>query len=195
MKLHFGPPPDDAELDDSWKGIREPSPMMMQVYATPIAILFGVVFYALWHSFVPMKVFSQQNNLLQFGMLISFPALIAVHELLHAAVFPGWLFGDKSVIGIWASKLMFYAHYCGPLSRDRFLLVFAMPFLVISVLPLAIALTGLMPPSIASIAAWFSFWNATFACGDAVGFFLIFAQVPSHAFVQNKGWLSFWRPM
>jgi Putative zincin peptidase len=195
MKLHNGPPPDDVELDDSWRGIHEPSPIILQVYAAPIAVLFGVVFYSLWHSLVPMRVFSPQSSLLQFGMLMSFPLLIAVHELLHAAVFPGGLFGDKSVIGVWVSKLMFYAHYCGPLSRDRFLLVFAMPFLVISVFPLTIALTGVMPPSIATVAAWFSIWNALFACGDAVGFFLILVQVPRNAVVQNKGWLSFWKPM
>lgn len=195
MKLHFGPPPDDAALDDSWKGIHEPSPMMMQIYAAPIAIVFGVVFYSLWHAFVPMHVFSPQSKLLQIGMLVSFPFLIAVHELLHAAVFPGWGLGTKSVIGVWVSKLMFYAHFNGPISRNRFLLVFAMPFLVISVLPLTIALTGVVPPSIATIAAWFSIWNALFACGDAFGFFLILSQVPRNSFVQNKGWLSFWKPM
>jgi hypothetical protein len=75
------------------------------------------------------------------GVALSFPALILVHELLHAVVHPGYGFTDATVIGAWPSKLLFYAHYCGPLSRERFLLVFAMPTLVITGLPLV----GSMP--------------------------------------------------
>ncbi len=34
------------------------------------------------------------------------------------------------------------------------------------------AAVGILPPPLASVAAWFSIWNALFACGDVFGFFL-----------------------
>ncbi len=88
--------------------------------------------------------------------------------------------------------MLFYAYYNGPMSRDRFLLVFAMPFLVISVLPLLIAAVLALPEIVTSILAWFSIWNAIFACGDILGFVLILFQVPRRSLIRNKSWRSFW---
>jgi hypothetical protein len=88
---------------------------------------------------------------------------------------------------------MLYAHYSGPLTRNRFLAVFAMPLLVITVLPLVIAALGLVPKALFLPVAWFSTWNAMAACGDIFGIALILFQVPRGAIVQNQSWRTYWK--
>jgi hypothetical protein len=198
MKFHIGAiPEDDFEPDDSWRAMREPGPLLMQLFALPIAIALLAIFAFLWMRFVrmePLPILQESPVLFGLAVIASFPLLIFVHELFHAVAHPGYGLRPATIIGAWPEKLLFYAHYCGVLKRNQFLLVFAMPFLVISVLPLVIAAVGILPPSLASVAAWFSIWNALFACGDVFGFFLVLAQIPSNSMVKNKGWYTFWKP-
>lgn len=196
MRIHIGAIPDEFEPDTSWNKIHEPGPLLMQVVAVPIAALLVVSFGYLWSRLGQLSPLSVPRDY-QLGftaaVVLSFPALILVHEALHAVAHPGYGLQRETIIGAWPRKLLFYAHYSGPLTRDRFLLVFAMPFLVITVLPLIISALGLLRPPLGSIFAWFSVWNAFFACGDAVGFLLLLFQVPRDAIVQNKGWRTFWK--
>ena len=198
MRFHFGAiPQDDFEPDDSWQSLREPGPLLIQVYAFPIAIALLSLFAFLWMHFVTMGQLDIPNDytvLFGIATVASLPLLIIAHELLHAVAHPGFGLQSASIIGAWPQKMLFYAHYCGALTRNEFLLVFAMPFVVISVLPLVIAAIGILPPPIASVAAWFSIWNSLFACGDVFGFFLLLSQIPANAIVRNKGWYTYWKP-
>lgn len=198
MKFHLGAiPEDDFEPDDSWRAMREPGPFLMQLFALPIAIALLAVFAFLWTRFVtiePLPILQEHPTLFGLAAIASFPLLIIVHELLHAAAHPGYGLHPATVVGAWPEKMLFYAHYCGVLKRNQFLIVFAMPFLAISVLPLVIATVGILPPPFASVAAWFSIWNALFACGDVFGFFLVLSQIPSNSIVRNKGWYTYWKP-
>lgn len=169
--------------------------MLMQIVALPIAVAAGLVFFFSWHQLLELEAPHIPDGwqiVWQISMIVSFPLLILVHEFLHAIVFPGYGIGKDTLIGCWPSRMLFYAFYDGPMSRERFLLVFAMPFLVISVLPLCIAATVPLPEIVTSILAWFSIWNAIFACGDMLGFGLLLFQVPRRSIVRNKGWRSFW---
>lgn len=198
MRLHLGAIPDEFTTDESWRPLREPGPILMQFLALPIGIVVtGVVVYCWYLIGLPdVGRFKQDEFLvLLIGVVLSIPALVVVHELLHAAAHPDFGFSRNSIIGAWPSKMLFFAHYSGPLTRDRFLAIFAMPFLVITVLPLIVAATGALPPLAKLAAAWFSTWNALFACGDIFGFFVILAQIPRRAIVQNKSWRTFWKPM
>jgi len=69
-----------------------------------------------------------------------------------------------------------------------------MPFIIISVLPLMVAGCGALSPALTFWAAWFSTWNAFFACGDVFGIALILFQVPRAATVQIQSWRTYWRP-
>lgn len=198
MRFLVGAIPEDFEPDDSWRTIREPGPRLLQLFAAPIALILGVLFISLWQNFVTypdVKIPKHYQSLFIIGTILSIPALIFVHELLHAVAHPGYGLSPATLIGAWPSKLLFYAHYSGPLTRNRFLLVFAMPLLVISCLPLALAILGWLPAPMRPVAAWFSIWNAVFACGDVFGLVLLYLQVPSKALVQNKGWRSYWKPL
>lgn len=197
MKFRLGAIPGDFSPDEAWRPIREPSPLWLQVMAVPIGIgaFIAVVACWLWIEAPASVSFSTaESHWLTLGMALSFPVLVVVHELLHAVVHPGWGTSPATVIGAWPSRLLFYAHYCGPLSRDRFLAVFAMPLLVITGLPLLLAALDWLPAWSTPVLAWFSIWNALFACGDMVGFLLILAQIPRRAIVQNQGWRTYWKP-
>lgn len=195
MRFHLGPIPHEFEPDGSWRPIREPGPVVMQFIAVPIGI--GVAFLVgyCWHiiGLSPVRFQAPHPGLVLFLFLLSFVVLILVHELLHAVVHPHFGRSRATIIGAWPSRGLFYAHYSGPLSRERFLAIFAMPFLVITVLPLIVAATGFLPPGFIIVAAWFSTWNALFACGDHFGMALILSQVPRGAIVQNQSWRTYWR--
>ncbi len=196
MKFRLGEPPETFEPDSNWRPIAEPSPLMLQVYCTPIAILSGGTIYWIWHHLLELEaphIPRGWNTVWQIAIVASFPLLILVHELLHAVTYPHYGCDQATSIGCWPSRLLFYAHYDGELTRNRFLLVFANPFLIITLLPIFFEVLFPLPEIVASILAWFSIWNALFACGDLLGFAFILSQVPARALVRNKGWRSYWK--
>jgi len=86
--------------------------------------------------------------------------------------------------------MLFYAHYDGELTRNRFVAILLMPLLVISVLPLVVAAV------IGASSGWVVFassLNALMACGDILGAGMVLFQVPSAAIVRNQGWRTYWR--
>jgi hypothetical protein len=94
------------------------------------------------------------------------------------------------MIGVWPARLLFYAYYDGVMSRNRFLLTFALPFLVLSLLPIPlIALTRW--PSLELL--FLSLINGAAASGDIIGIFLVAFQIPRGALIRNKGWRTFWK--
>ena len=139
MRFHVGAIPiDDFEPDDSWQSLREPGPLLMQLFALPIAVVLLLVFGVFWKDYLaiePLEIPSEYTVLFGLATIASLPLLVVVHELLHAVAHPGYGRQSATIIGAWPQKMLFYAHYCGELSRNRFLLVFAMPFVVISLLP------------------------------------------------------------
>ncbi len=170
----------------------------MQLFALPIAIILSLAVGYCWLHVLPpasMDINGAHPALIAFIPPFSLAVLVVVHELLHAIVHPRLGRTPATIIGLWPSRLLFFAHYSGPLTRNRFLLVFAMPFLVITILPLAVAATGILPSLLVFVTAWFSFWNAAFACGDCLGMALILFQIPRSAIVQNKGWRTYWKPV
>ena len=170
----------------------------MQFIAAPIGLAMAALVGYCWHRVgIPTTLHMEGSGaiVLLVCLPLFFTALIVVHELLHAAVHPRFGRSKATIIGVWLRRRFFYAHYSGPLTRDRFLVVFAMPFLIITILPLAVAAIGLLPPALLMAASWFSTCNALFASGDFVGFALILAQVPRASIVQNKSWRTYWKPL
>jgi hypothetical protein len=126
------------------------------------------------------------------GVLAGIPLLIAIHELLHAVCYPGGLRTSQTTIGVWPARLLFYATYLGPMSRNRYLWVYACPFVVLTLLPLVVAAVLRTTP--VAIAAM-SILNGFFACGDQTCMTLLAWQVPSAAIVRNRGWETWWKPL
>jgi hypothetical protein len=198
MRFHIGSLPSAFVPHESWRPLREPSPWVMQLCAVPIGFGLALAVGAGWlqlvtASFGPVRPQEFVGAMLSLGG--SLLVLIAVHELIHAATHPGWGRSDASVVGVWPSRMLFYGHYTGRLSRNRFLAILAMPFLVLSVLPLALAALGVVPAGFGGfLVAWCSTWNALFSCGDVFAIALVLAQIPADSVVQNDGWRTFWKP-
>jgi hypothetical protein len=92
MRWHLGPIPDEFTPDCSWRPIREPGPAVMQLFAVPIGIVAFLAVFAGWRQFgvSPSITIHGLSEAVLFlvGLLISFPLLFLVHELLHAVVHP-----------------------------------------------------------------------------------------------------------
>lgn len=204
MRLHYGPIPESPDFhpqEEGWTPLVEPSVSVFTWLATGVGIAAGLVAGAVWALTVPNSAFVKvtipagQSPLAPLATLLAIVLgavglLIVVHELLHAAVHPGGMFTGRTILGAWLSKGLFYAHYDGPLSRERFLLIMLMPFLVLTVgLWLAAAV---FRPGWGILPAW-SVLNAMFAGGDLLATGMIVWQVPRGAEMRNQGWKTWWR--
>ena len=200
MRLHIGQPlatPDFTPHEDGWTPLKEPSPLGLNLIATPIGILAAVLIALGWgasnfHFEIGSSGYGPLFPLIiivaVFG--IGFPVLIAVHELIHALGYPQFGFSRSTMIAFWPSKLLFLAIHFDALRRNRLLLVYMLPFLAISILPLIVCRTlGIYPALLMLV----STANALCAGGDIFCFFLILAQVPANAQLRNQGWTTWWK--
>ena len=189
MRFHLGAIPEtqDFSPDAAWKPLREPGPWVMQFIGLPIGIAACVTIGFLWLLLTPLRDISFDSPSM---LLIAFVAMIPIHELIHAAVHPHSGMSARSILGFWPSRMLFYAHYVGELSRGRFIAILLMPLLIISLVPLfACAIAGFSSPLVAFV----STLNALFAYGDMFGVGLLLFQVPWDATVRNQGWRTFWK--
>jgi len=189
MRFHLGAIPEtpDFSPDAAWTPLREPTPWVMQILALPVGIIAGVLVGALWYLLTPLRAVSSVSPGMMLG---AFVVMVPIHELIHAAVHPHGGGSADSILGFWPSRLLFYAHYVGELSRDRFITILLMPLLLISFGPLAVcAITGRS----SGLLAFSSVLNALCACGDLFAVGLLLFQIPAKARVRNQGWRTFWR--
>ena len=190
MRLHIGPIPESPDFtpDGSWKPLREPSPWMFQLLALPIGLAVAALFVFLWLRLTPLDNFEPSASLGMF--LLNFAGIVVVHEFIHALIHPGNGRHRASILGLWPSKIVFYAHYDGEMTRNRFIAILIMPLLVMSILPLLVlAITQ-------TASGWLAFissFNALLACGDILATGMIWYQLPASATVRNQGWKTYWR--
>ena len=206
MRFRYGPIPEDDEFHpeaQGWSDIREPSPLIDNILAIPSSILLlGVTIYAISLAWEGGPLAIIQEVLEQSGpdpFLVSLVVVvfsIPVHELVHLFVHPEFGRSNKSFFGLWLSRGIFYAHYEGAVSRNRFLSIIAAPYLVLAWLPVIILalIDGISVPILyVEILVLVAIINCVLPAGDILGFFLMVSQIPSSACVKNKGWKSYWK--
>ena len=189
MRFHMGAVPEtpDFSPDASWRSLRELTPWVMQFLAFPLGVVACVAVAALWLILTPFRAVSLDSP---GTALIAFVIAIPVHELIHAAFHPCSGRSASSILGFWPSRLVFYAHYAGELSRSRFITLLLMPLLIVSFVPLiACAIASLSPVLLVLM----SILNAFCACGDIFAIGLLLFQVPPDATLRNQGWRTFWK--
>ncbi len=191
MRFYFGPIPETPDFvpEPPWQAMKEPTPWLMQLLAIPVSLIAGGVIGALWFWFTPLKSALIETKFAPW-VLAALVWLIPVHEAIHALVHPGRGLSDRTCIGLWLSRGLFYAHCHGPMSRNRFIAILLAPFIVLSILPLIVcALTGTAHP----LPVTGSFVNALLACGDLLGVLFIVCQIPPDATIQNQTWRTYWQ--
>lgn len=197
MRFHVGAIPESLDFHpetDGWNSLREPSPLLFQLWAMPVAVLNMVVLQALWKLLVP-PFQATGGPWVGIGLLLVLLFFIPVHEVIHALAVPSGI-SEKTIIGAWPQKLLFYAHYDGAMPRNRFLLVFVAPFMVLSVLPVFVAAfiaRLLSDGTLPFILHVLVFLNGLAACGDVLAMGMIWKQVPKKALMRNQGWKTYWK--
>jgi hypothetical protein len=123
--------------------------------------------------------------------ILGFCAVLLAHELLHLLAHPKAGLSRDSVVGVWPRAFVFYAFYDNEISRNRFLVTIALPFMVLSLGPVLLFwLTG-------KVFLWLVFValvNGIGSCFDLLVIAMVLTQVPSNALIRNKGWLTYWKP-
>lgn len=189
MRFNVGAVPEAADFDpesEGWRSIREPDPVTMQYVAIPVLLVTAAIMTFVIATATPVRAIDAWTPLL----LVFFPVVV-VHELIHALVHPGNGRHEETIVGVWPSRLLFYAHYDAALTRERFLLILAAPFFILTVVPLAILVIARLD---SPLLAAFAVANGVGACGDLLGIILVAFQIPRRALVRNKGWRSYWKP-
>lgn len=177
-------------VKEGWTQVREPS-MLVSIWliGLPMGLLQGALCYALLTSLTHFSidlVFDQLDDLTialyLLALVLSGPSQLLAHPRMGRS--------DQSLIGmIWKAGAI-VTLYDGPLPRNRVLVAMAMPLLLFTVVPLALAVVY---PSASAIAGTIAILNAfsTGALPWLIG--VNMSQIPANAQVQNQGWTSFWK--
>jgi hypothetical protein len=189
MRFRLGPPPKDilvAEDDACWHLVREPSQSFQLAAAVCLTLLILFCIALVVTFSVGLRRFF---DLSMYVGILSCIVVIPTHELIHAVGFKGGITSDRTVFGFYPKSLSFYAHYCGEISRKRFVLVAALPLLILTAVPLAIV--ALFTPE-GNWLIYLAFANG-FASGmDVLTIIILLRQVPRQAVLVNSGAKSYW---
>jgi hypothetical protein len=195
MKFHLGALPDSPEFipDDSWQSTREPSIWGFQFLAIPIAIISTVVVAFLWVTITPV---GHPLGPIAFSLpivgfrLVCLVGVLAAHELIHVLLHPKAGGSQQTVLGFYPSRMFLYVTYLGELTRNRCLVILLMPFIVISIAPLAVSALTHVASGWVSYA---SILNALLASGDILAATMTLIRIPSDAIIRTKGWRTYLR--
>ena len=196
MRFIIGPIPpasDFVQPSNGWAALREPQPLAAIALSLPIGVVLAYSLGIAWTNFTPIApgIGARFDSVVSsLTPLVALLMLVGIHELLHAVSAPGFGFSSHTIIGFWPSRGMFYAHYDGDMTAKRFLLVLIMPLIVISVLPLLLAVVFEWGHR---TIAFLGVLNALCSCVDVFGVVLLLLQVPLHARVRNSGWRTWYR--
>lgn len=193
IQFHVGsiPPTPNFEPDERWTRLREPEMWLFQLVATFIGLAAAAGAAWLWFRLTPLDRFGFEPTLGTALILFGTVALVIfVHELLHAAAHPKFAENGYTIIGFWPAKVVFFAAYLGPTTRNRFLFGLLLPLIVISLIPLILATLVLIP---SSMLAFISIVNVALASGDIFGAYLVLTQIPSGATLCSQGHITYWQ--
>ena len=134
---------------------------LLQAMLVTLSILFGV-----WKF----------SNV--FIKLIVFLMVYFVHELLHISVV--WRIGD---ISLTHSGIFFWLNSSAKMSKMRFLLFMSMPLLILSIVPMMIALISYGP--VYQYMRYIAWINAIIAGADIINTFLIIIKPRNSVFYRG----------
>jgi hypothetical protein len=185
---------------DGWTRFREPTMLVFWLWALPVAamtlvgllVAIGSVGDASARIVIRTRdVTLPQIALAAFLIVLAFFAVLVIHEAIHLVMHPQQGRSQDSVVGVWPQAFVFYASYDNEISRNRFLVMVAAPFVLLSVCPvLGFWITG-------KVILWLVFVvlvNGIGSCFDLLVLGMVLAQVPSKTLIRNNGWDTYWKP-
>ena len=220
MRFHFGEFPESKDFDpeaEGWLVLPDINLDTIHLRALRVSMSLFLLWLPLFLLVFPLElltpqrfqispnVFQIQFPILQIPLWLILSILIATlilfipaHELVHALSCPGWGLSPNTVVGLWLLKGFLYVFHDGSMSRNRFLLVLLAPYVILSLLPLAVIAilrsTGWTPEVMIGL-TWTSLLGSLLSGGDFVSALtLLSSQIPGTALIRNSGQKSYWKP-
>jgi hypothetical protein len=203
MRFCIGVPRPNGDFQperEGWTKFREPAMLVFWLYALPVAAVTLVGLLVAIGSVgdpsakIVIKtgdVTIPQIALVAFLTVLAFFAVLVAHEAVHLLMHPKQGRSRDSVVGVWPRGFVFYASYDNEISRNRFLVMGAAPFVLLSVCPVLLFwMTG-------KVVLWLAFVALVNGIGssfDLLVIGMVLAQAPSKALIRNKGWDTYWKP-
>lgn len=191
-RFRLGPPPTDdtiSEEEDSWRLVREPSTLTLGILAICVALIIAAcISLAVSLAIGPSHMASVSWPLVILFILL----IIPIHELLHAVGFEDGLASNRIVFGFYPKLFACYAHYIGHIPRSRFILIAALPFLILTIIPLAMVAVFCLD-YVHLTEAIIS--NGLASAGDILTIVFIFRETPPQSILTNSGMKTYWKPV
>jgi hypothetical protein len=186
----LGQPPVNQQVDSpGWirlAGYGASVPQMLGSIGVGLALAIGVAL--VWRAVDSNSLPLGQPSLLDVLLFTSM--LMFGHEALHLMGFPGAGLSRNSVCGIWPQAGSPFVLHLQPMTRDRFLVALTLPFLVISLCPLALRALGY---PIGNFFAWASTLNSVGAGADILAFALLLRTAPRRAEILESDHALYWK--
>jgi hypothetical protein len=184
-------------LADGWVVLKEPKNIILtMVYSIPLMFFLSLISIGIINFFspTPLQDFGMQQN--GFIWIINFPdilvaiiiiyAIIYVHEIIHLIFIPDFLHSGTTFLGL--SWFGGYAYTGEVITKVRYIVIGAMPFLLISVLFVVIlGVTGHLTPLMKLV----GIMNALGSSVDFFNILLVLLQVPDKSKIVMNGPLSY----
>ena len=219
MRFHLGAFPENKNFDpesEGWSALPDVDLNSVHLRAIPASMSLFLFWSFLFLLVFPLELLTPQTiqlspNVIQIqfpifqmplwhiiAILISVSVLfIPVHEMVHALCCPAWGLSADTVFGIWFSKGFIYIHHDSPMSRNRFLFVLVAPYIILSLLPLALMAIFRItnwPPELILALTWLSLLGSLLSGGDFVSIgSLLSSKIPGRALIRNIGQKSYWK--
>lgn len=189
MRFVLGSIPESENFrseEGAWLACKELDPKLIAWLVGPVvALLLALALFTSVDAFTEIRL----EGFSFFRFLAIYFLIVVAHEAIHALVHPDRGLSEKTILGFWPSKGIFFAHFEGPRSRTNFLMGIIAPFILLTAVPLVLAI----------ICDWTSWiigaviiWNGLSSAIDLIGFFTILLNVPRNSEVRNLGWHTYW---
>jgi len=201
LRLHIGENPVErpsSTIPEGWHNIRQPVPFLsflLSALLFPLALTTGLVALTILVAGTDNNSSAPTNGVPWGVILLALLLFIPTHEALHLAFHPGLGRTPRSHLVLWPSKLRFGVYFEGCMTRTRWVIMRAAPFVALSLLPVAIL--GLMkdPSSGSTLAIFLQFvmiFNGIGSSGDGAAIVLVLLQVPSSSSLCFQAGKAYW---
>ena len=186
-------------LADGWILIKESKNIIQSIiFSIPLMIFLGLISIFIINLFSPITLnefgiqknsFSMTINLIDLITVIIFIyILIYIHEIAHLIFVPNFLNSDKTFLGL--SWFGGYTYTEDEITKERYILIAVIPFLLISVICVVIlGSTGYLTPIMKLICIF----NAIGSSVDFSNSLLVLKQVPNISKIVMNGRLSYYK--
>lgn len=185
MKFRLGPLDGSrlAHAQRGWQQVPVIDPRVVLTATIGVAVAMVMVLESFWR----LRLGLGRGGL---GIFVSsFVLMITLHEGLHACVLPGFPWSNRILMGLWPSR-GFFVLYEGRMNRERWLMTAVLPFLILTLVPVGLALGfGIQSRFWADVATW----NAAASCSDIVLFLLVLSEVPAGATIESRRDMTCWK--